>query len=96
MTEQSILRARLALAVLCLAGAPVLAQPSFGNPSPTAGTSTSQQANAAADVAAYKEVEYTNKARRGPARRSHGAAGLTWMILPASGSGEWRSGRRTV
>lgn len=44
----------------------VSAQPTFGNPSPTAGSATSQQANAAADVAAYKPVEYTNKDRRGP------------------------------
>jgi hypothetical protein len=60
---------RHALAVLCLAAAPALApaQPTFGNPSPTAGSSTSQQANAAADAAAYKEVAYTNKDKRGPA-----------------------------
>lgn len=31
-----------ALAVLTLAVVPALAQPTFGNPSPTAGTSTSQ------------------------------------------------------
>lgn len=43
------------------------AQPQFGNPSPTAGSSTSQKANAAADQAAYKPVEYTNKAKKGPA-----------------------------
>jgi hypothetical protein len=42
------------------------AQPTFGNPSPTAGSATSQQANAAADVAAYRPVEYTNKGTRGP------------------------------
>jgi hypothetical protein len=60
---------RHALAVLCLAALPALApaQPTFGNPSPTAGSSTSQQANAAADAAAYKEVAYTNKDKRGPA-----------------------------
>ena len=46
---------------------PVLAQPTFGNPSPTAGTSTSDKANAAADAAAYKEIEYTNRAVKGPA-----------------------------
>ena len=67
MIKQSSRRARLALAVLCAAAGPVLAQPTFGNPSPTAGSATSQQANAAADAAAYKEVDYTNKARRGPA-----------------------------
>jgi hypothetical protein len=43
------------------------AQPQFGNPSPTAGSSTSEKANAAADAAAYKQVDYTNKAKRGPA-----------------------------
>lgn len=45
----------------------VVAQPTFGNPSPTAGTETSQRANAAADAAAYKEVEYVNRATKGPA-----------------------------
>jgi hypothetical protein len=56
-----------AAVALCLAAAPALAQPSFGNPSPNAGSSTSQQANAAADAAAYKEVDYVNKAKKGPA-----------------------------
>jgi hypothetical protein len=56
-----------ALAALALATVPALAQPTFGNPSPTAGTSTSQQANAAADAAAYQEISYVNKAKRGPA-----------------------------
>jgi hypothetical protein len=55
-----------ALAVSLSAGV-ALAQPKFGNPSPTAGTSTSNKANAAADAAAYQEVEYTNKAKKGPA-----------------------------
>jgi hypothetical protein len=45
----------------------VIAQPKFGNPSPTAGTSTSEAANAAADLAAYQEVSYTNRSKRGPA-----------------------------
>ncbi len=55
-------------ALLALAGAaPAWAQPTFGNPSPTKGSTTSNKANAAADQAAYKEVEYTNKAKRGPA-----------------------------
>jgi hypothetical protein len=52
---------------LLLSATNVLAQPTFGNPSPTAGTATSQKANAAADVAAYKPVEYTNKGKQGPA-----------------------------
>ena len=48
--------------------APVAAKPpSFGNPSPTAGSSTSDKANAAADAAAYKEVEYKNRNKQGPA-----------------------------
>jgi len=41
--------------------------PTFGNPSPTAGSSTSDKANAAADAAAYKEVDYKNKNKKGPA-----------------------------
>ena len=56
-----------AILVVAALGGQVLAQPTFGNPSPTAGTSTSDKANAAADVAAYKEVEYTNKNKKGPA-----------------------------
>jgi hypothetical protein len=54
----------MAAAMVVAAQAP--AQPTFGNPSPTAGSETSQKANAAADVAAYKPVEYVNKAKRGP------------------------------
>src|SRR3990172_4522575 len=45
----------------------ILAQRTFGNPSRTGGTESSQKANAAADVAAYREVEYANKATKGPA-----------------------------
>ncbi len=37
------------------------------NPSPTAGSSTSQQANEMADKAMYKPVEYVNAKKRGPA-----------------------------
>src|ERR1043166_4768086 len=44
-----------------------VAQPQFGNPSPTAGKETSQKANAAADQAAYRPVEYTNGNKKGPA-----------------------------
>src|SRR3982074_2243361 len=44
-----------------------LAQPRFGNPSPTAGSDTSQKANASADQALYQSVEYVNKNKRGPA-----------------------------
>ena len=44
-----------------------MAQLTFGNPSPTAGSSTSEKANAAADAATYQEVNYVNKAKKGPA-----------------------------
>lgn len=44
-----------------------LAQPSFSNPSPTAGSSTSETANEMADKGMYKPVEYTNAAKQGPA-----------------------------
>jgi hypothetical protein len=60
---------RLALVTVCVAGgiATAQAQPTFGNPSPTAGKETSQKANAAADQAAYQPVNYTNASKRGPA-----------------------------
>jgi hypothetical protein len=67
MNKTSFEHARLLAALLGVAAAPVLAQPTFGNPSPTTGSATSQQANAAADAAAYQEVAYTNKGKRGPA-----------------------------
>ena len=58
----------LAIAVLSgLSVAPASAQPVFGNPSPNVGSSTSEKANAAADQAAYKEVAYQNKGKKGPA-----------------------------
>ncbi len=67
MLNKTSLRYGALAALLCIAGVPAMAQPTFGNPSPNAGSSTSQQANAAADAAAYQEVAYTNKAKRGPA-----------------------------
>jgi hypothetical protein len=54
------------IAVL-IAAIPALAQPRFGNPSPTAGSETSQRANESADQAVYKPVEYANANRKGPA-----------------------------
>jgi curli biogenesis system outer membrane secretion channel CsgG len=54
-------------AAFALASAASLAQPTFGNPSPTAGSETSQRANASADQALYKPVEYVNRNKRGPA-----------------------------
>lgn len=44
-----------------------LAQPVFDNPSPTAGSSTSQQANEMADKGMYKAIEYQNAHKQGPA-----------------------------
>ena len=57
----------IAVAALLLGAPSAFAQPTFGNPSPTAGSETSQKANAAADVAAYKPVEYAHKDVKGPA-----------------------------
>lgn len=57
----------LAGALLALAVASANAQPTFGNPSPTAGSETSQRANASADQAMYRPVEYVNRNRKGPA-----------------------------
>ena len=51
------------LAVASLASA----QPTFGNPSPTAGRDTSQKANAAADQSIYQPVVYANAGKKGPA-----------------------------
>jgi hypothetical protein len=55
-----------ALVALC-ASAVVHAQPTFQSASPTAGTSTSQTANANADKAMYQAIEYQNAAKKGPA-----------------------------
>ena len=54
-------------ATLFACAAVAAAQPTFGNPSPTAGKETSQKANAAADQAIYQPVVYTNAAKKGPA-----------------------------
>ncbi len=51
---------------LVLAGS-AIAQPTFESASPTAGTSTSERANAMADKGMYKPIEYTNAAKKGPA-----------------------------
>ena len=40
-------------AALAVVSAPAIAQPTFGNPSPTAGSDTSQRANQSADQALY-------------------------------------------
>jgi len=54
------------LALLAVAPA-AAAQPTWGNPSPTAGSETSQKANAAADQTIYQPVTYTNAGKKGPA-----------------------------
>ncbi|HTO46800.1 MAG TPA: hypothetical protein VML91_04105 [Burkholderiales bacterium] len=65
---------RVGLAALILGGMAAAgtaqAQPTWGSESsgsPTAGTSTSQKANAAADSTMYRPIEYTNAAKQGPA-----------------------------
>jgi len=55
------------LAAFALGASPALAQPTFGNPSPTAGSRTSQQANQSADQALYQSIEYPNRGKKGPA-----------------------------
>lgn len=60
--------ARVALGAALLSSAALaFGQPTFGNPSPTAGSSTSQKANQSADQALYKPVEYQNASKKGPA-----------------------------
>src|SRR5215831_7593017 len=67
MCTRTLKFVRIALGVSLLAGASVaIAQPTFGNPSPTAGSSTSQKANASADQALYQPVTYTNANKPGP------------------------------
>lgn len=56
-----------ALLVLAFSSQLAFAQPSFDNPSPTAGSSTSEQANQMADKAMYKPIEYQNASKPGPA-----------------------------
>ncbi len=64
----SIRITRVALvAVLAASASLAFSQPKFGNPSPTAGSDTSQKANASADQALYQAVTYTNVNKKGPA-----------------------------
>ena len=62
----TLLQCLLAAAVLASASL-ASAQPTYGNPSPTAGSETSQKANAAADQTIYQPVIYTNASKKGPA-----------------------------
>ena len=52
--------------IAAVAALPALAQPVFESASPTAGGTTSEQANQMADRGMYKDVEYRNASRRGP------------------------------
>jgi hypothetical protein len=66
--RKSVRYSAVALGATLLAVASLaFAQPRFGNPSPTAGSDTSQRANASADQAMYAPVEYTNVRKKGPA-----------------------------
>ncbi|MCU0805540.1 MAG: hypothetical protein MUF79_10700 [Burkholderiales bacterium] len=56
----------VALYAVCFAGA-AQAQPTFQSASPTAGSATSQAANANADKGMYQAIEYQNAAKKGPA-----------------------------
>ena len=65
---RSLLAPAAILAVAsALCAVPAAAQPTFGNPSPTAGSRTSQQANQSADQALYQSIEYQNRNKKGPA-----------------------------
>jgi hypothetical protein len=66
-TKPNLCASVAGLLTMALFTGAAVAQPVFGNPSPTAGSETSQKANAAADQAIYKPVEYVNKGTRGPA-----------------------------
>ncbi|HXX85527.1 MAG TPA: hypothetical protein VEN29_16300 [Casimicrobiaceae bacterium] len=65
----NLISIRFTAVVLMLLGWASLAaaQPRFGQPSPTAGSETSQKANASADQALYQPVEYVNASKKGPA-----------------------------
>ena len=67
MTPSRLSLAAASIAALALGASTALAQPTFGNPSPTAGSRTSQQANQSADQALYQSIEYPNRNKKGPA-----------------------------
>jgi hypothetical protein len=58
----------IALVVILAAGlaASASAQPTFENPSATAGSDTSKKANQMAEKGMYKEVQYANAGKKGP------------------------------
>ena len=56
----------VATALGSVAGSALAGFPGFLNPSPTAGSDTSEKANATADKAMYQRIEYKNAGKRGP------------------------------
>ncbi|HZM35256.1 MAG TPA: rhodanese-like domain-containing protein [Burkholderiales bacterium] len=74
-----------AVFALAAVGGEVVAQPTFGNPSPATGSRTSEHAIAAADVATYREVQYANKGPKGPASSATSASWRrTVLVITAS------------
>ena len=67
MSSRSLQRASVVALAMTLTVSVAVAQPRFGNPSPTAGSETSQRANESADQAIYRPVEYVNASKKGPA-----------------------------
>ncbi len=67
MTHRAFSVKYLLAAALFATASLASAQPTFGNPSPTAGRETSQKANASADQSMYQAVNYTNAGKKGPA-----------------------------
>ncbi|HET9651357.1 MAG TPA: hypothetical protein VFP36_04175, partial [Usitatibacter sp.] len=66
LTQRTIIAASAAALLAFAVGAQ--AQPRWGSESsPAPSTSTSERVNERADKAMYREVDYTNKAKRGPA-----------------------------
>ena len=67
MSFRSLHRVSAVALATTLSVSVAVAQPRFGNPSPTAGSETSQRANESADQAIYRPVEYVNASKKGPA-----------------------------
>ena len=67
MTPSRLSLAAASVAAIAIGASTALAQPTFGNPSPTAGSRTSQQANQSADQALYQSIDYPNRSKKGPA-----------------------------
>lgn len=66
MSTRTHVRVALAASLVALAGLSS-AQPTFESASPTAGSDSSKKANEMADKAMYKEIEYANAKKAGPA-----------------------------